>query len=205
MKSHGIRAVAFDCFGTLLHIRSPKNPWKALLTAARQADQPTLDPRREPIPTIEEFAAACGVAFQEEWRRDLDVELASIDVAQGAYEVLDRLRGAGFRLALASNLAPAYVAPTVQLLGDLVDVTCFSCDPDVWAVKPTTKFFSVLRARLGLPAAEILMVGDSFASDIQGAQVAGMHAAHLVSSTQPYRPGQILRLSDVPDILGCPL
>lgn len=70
-----VRAVAFDCFGTLLHIRAPLNPWKAIFGAPRQDPcAPKLDPRREPIPTIEEFAAAYGVEFRLEWRCDLDAE-----------------------------------------------------------------------------------------------------------------------------------
>lgn len=63
-----VRAVAFDCFGTLLRIATPTNPCRSLLAAARSTPGARLlDPRREPIPTIKHFAAACGVAFQPEW------------------------------------------------------------------------------------------------------------------------------------------
>lgn len=100
MAGSHIRAVTFDCFGTLLRIGAPTNSWHSLLSEARQ--QPggrTLDPRREPIPTIEAFAAACAIGFRLEWWRDLDRELASIEPMLEALAVLDRLRAAGFRLA----------------------------------------------------------------------------------------------------------
>ncbi len=111
MTGSHIRAVAFDCFGTLLHIGAPTNPWRSLLSEAhRQPGGHMLDPRREPIPTIEAFAAACGTKFRPEWRRDLDRELASIELVPEALAVLGRLRAAGFLFALASNLAWLSVA-----------------------------------------------------------------------------------------------
>ncbi|RWR16817.1 HAD family hydrolase [Sinirhodobacter populi] len=180
----------------------PRSPWKALLAEVRRkSDAPKLDPRREPIPTIEAFAAACGVEFRPEWGRDLDAEIASIEVAPDAPDVLRRLRATGFRLALASNLAPAYVPAVERLLGDQVDVTCFSCDPDIRAVKPEPKFFEALQTRLGLPASRILMVGDSLGSDIRGAAAAGMPTLQLALSMAVPTPGRIRSLSEVPVLL----
>jgi FMN phosphatase YigB (HAD superfamily) len=198
MTGSHIRAVAFDCFGTLLHIGAPTNPWRSLLSEAhRQPGGHMLDPRREPIPTIEAFAAACGTKFRPEWRRDLDRELASIELVPEALAVLGRLRAAGFWFALASNLASAYVEPALRLLGGHVDVTCLSCDADVRAVKPEGAFFAALQNRFGLPAEDILMVGDSLTSDVRGAGAAGLPALHLVPGGAP-GPGRISRLADVP-------
>lgn len=196
------RAVTFDCFGTLLRINTPTNPWRRLLAVARShPSECSLDPRREPIPTIEDFASACGVEFRQEWRQDLDIELASIKPVPDAHMVLTRLREAGFRIALASNLAPAYVEPALRLLGEYVDVTCFSCDPDVQVVKPERAFFAALRMRLDLPACEILMVGDSLTSDVEGALAFGMSALHVGPGNGPPRPGQISRLAEVLSVL----
>ena len=88
------------------------------------------------------------MGFREEWRQDLNIELASIEPMRDAHMILARLRAVGFRIALASNLAPAYVEPALRILGGHMDVTCFSCDPDVQAVKPEHAFFAALRARL---------------------------------------------------------
>lgn len=198
-----VRAVAFDCFGTLLRITTPTNPWRSLLAAARStSDARLLDPRREPIPTIKLFAAACGVAFQPDWQRDLDIELISIEPMPEALKVLEELHRAGFRIALASNLAPAYIEPPQRTLGEFIDVTCFSCDPEVRAVKPEPAFIDALRTRIEFPAHQILMVGDSLASDIEGAKAAGMAALHLVPDDGAPGPGQISRLSDVLSVLG---
>lgn len=198
-----IRAVAFDCFGTLLRITTPTNPWRPLLAEVRrQPGAQALDPRREPILTIEEFAAACAVPFRAEWRVDLDREIASIEVMPDALAVLSALRAAGFRLALASNLAPPYVEPALALLGEFVDTDCFSCNPDIRTVKPTAAFFTALHAKMALPTAEILMVGDSLASDVQGAKAAGMSALHLVPGADAPSPGQVRCLADVTRLLS---
>lgn len=197
-----VRAVAFDCFGTLLRIATPTNPWRSLLASARSTPGARLlDPRREPIPTIKLFAAACGVAFQPDWQRDLDIELISVEPMPEALAVLERLHRAGFRIALASNLAPAYVEPALRTLGEFIDVTCFSCDPEVRAVKPEPAFFDALRTRIDFPAHEILMVGDSLTSDIKGANAAGMRALHLVPNGAVLGPDQISRLTDVLSML----
>ena len=202
-RPDSIRAVAFDCFGTPLTIRAPRNPWKRLVEeAGLKGVRPTPDPRREPIPTIEAFAAACGIDFRPEWRRDLDLEIASITLAPGAYDVLRHLRAAGLRLALASNLAPAYVPSVKRLLGDLVDVTCFSCADDVRAVKPEAAFFAALRQKLAVSPENILMVGDSLSSDIVVARDAGMAALHLDPSVLDSGPGQIRNLYECLMALG---
>lgn len=198
-----IRAIAFDCFGTLLRITAPTQPWRALLIAAReQSAVKLLDPRREPIPTLCAFAAASGVEFRPEWQRQLDVELSSIALIPGAKELLQRLRADGYRLALASNLARPYVKPVRDLLLDLVDECCFSCE--IRAVKPEPEFFRVLSAKLALPPSEILMVGDSLTSDVGGAHATGMHALHLVLDATQLNPGQISKLEAVTDWLKPP-
>lgn len=197
-----IQAVAFDCFGTLLIMRGPRNPWKHLLAEARRRHGRTLDPRREPIGTIEAFAAACGIGCRPEWQRDLDIELASITLAPGAVDILRHIRAYGLRLALASNLAPPYVPVVTSLLGDLVDATCFSCSDDVRAVKPEAKFFAALQTKLAVPAKNILMVGDSAASDVDGAQSAGMKALHVDPAVFDPGPGQIRNLYETSMALG---
>lgn len=203
MGTPKIRAVAFDCFGTLLRISAPTNPWRHLLAdVRRQPGARSLDPRREPIPTIEEFAEACGIAFRPEWRADLDHEIASIELIPDARAVLSTLRAADFRLALASNLAPAYVEPALALLGIFIDADCLSCDPEIRAVKPEPAFFLALQRKIGLPAVEILMVGDSLVSDVRGAKAAGMSALHLVPGTTSPPTGQVRCLADVPRFLG---
>ena len=193
-----VRAVAFDCFGTLLRIATPTNPWRSLLAAARSTPGALLlDPRKEPIPTIKLFAAACGVDFQPEWQRDLDIELISIEPMPEALTVLERLHSAGFRIALASNLAPPYIIPALTFLGQFLDVRCYSCHSAIRAVKHEPAFFEALRTRIDFPAHEILMVGDSLTSDIEGAMEAGMSTLHFVPGVSAPGPGQISRLSDV--------
>lgn len=198
-----IRAIAFDVFGTLLHIHDPRDHWRQLLAAARhQHGIAMLDPRREPIETMDAFAAASGVRFQPGWQTDLEAEIASIRLAPGAREVIGNLRNAGCRIALASNLAPAYIPTVERLLGDLADIRCYSCAADVRASKPEPAFFQALLARVGLAAADVLMVGDSLASDIDGAAATGMPALHLRSQIADPRAHQIRNLFEVPIALG---
>jgi phospholysine phosphohistidine inorganic pyrophosphate phosphatase len=55
--------------------------------------------------------------------------------------------------------------------------------------KPATPFFHAAIEQLGLPATEILMIGDDIESDIAGAQAAGLKAALV--QTGKFRPSDL--------------
>jgi HAD superfamily hydrolase (TIGR01509 family) len=59
----------------------------------------------------------------------------------------------------------------------LFDVTVFSSDHD--CIKPSPRLFQLALARLALPAAEVLFVGDDAARDVAGAKQAGMAAVWI--------------------------
>lgn len=67
--------------------------------------------------------------------------------------------------------------------------------------KPASQFFTALCQRLGLPAANVLLVGDDLANDYEGALAAGLQAVLLDPMCR--RPGtrRIDRLGDLPGLL----
>ncbi len=167
------RAVAFDAFGTLVHIGRKRHPFERLIRQARDRAEALPSPMVQPI-GLADYAAALGLPHPDAELAMLEEELATIALYPDTLDALRRVREQGVRIAVASNLALPYAAPLKALLGDLVDVWHFSFDTGV--VKPDRAFYAGLTAKLGCEANELLMVGDTWRDDIVGAVEAGSRA-----------------------------
>jgi len=67
----------------------------------------------------------------------------------------------------------------------------------VVAGKPNPFFYKMALDELGLPAAQVVMIGDDLEADIQGAQVAGIKA--VLVKTGKYRPKLAAKMEVTPD------
>ena len=175
---HQIKAVAFDAFGTLVEIRDKRRPYARL---AKAAAQPLArSPMCEPI-DLDAMAHLCGLTLDASemdiLNADLQAELASTQPYPEAREVLEEVKRLGLSTAVASNLALPYARPIEDELGLLLDITCMSFE--VGFVKPDGGFYAALCSRLQLLPQEVLMVGDTWRCDYEGATAAGLRAIHL--------------------------
>ena len=90
------------------------------------------------------------------------------DLIDGAYEVLQALHGR-CRFAIVTNGLQAVQHSRLSLskIRDFIDEIIIS--EEVGAAKPQTAFFDVASERTGKPArSDVLIIGDSLTSDIQG-------------------------------------
>ncbi|MFN3413894.1 MAG: HAD family hydrolase [Thermoanaerobaculum sp.] len=170
-----IRAVACDVFGTLVHVPDPwfrrlapemlGVPPRAWLAAVRSVGL------RQAYPSVEELvvALAAAVGVSQPQRQELLAEavrkqLAQAKLVPGALSSLRFLRRRGLKLALISNLSSAHAQVIKDLsLEELFDVQLFSCE--LGATKPAPEVFLRLCQELALAPSQILVVGDSEASD----------------------------------------
>lgn len=195
-----VRAVSFDAGGTLLE------PWPSVghiyAAVAAEHGRPGLAPevlnrqfaaawraqpqfghtRAEwaalvdqafrglvPLPPSESFFPALYERFDDprSWRIYDDVRPA-----------LEELRARGLALALISNwderLRP--LLRRLDLEGYFKEIVV-SCEEG--CCKPAPQIFAAASARLGLPPAAILHVGDSRTMDVEGARAAGFQALWL--------------------------
>jgi FMN phosphatase YigB (HAD superfamily) len=115
------------------------------------------------------------------WRAQ---ERAASPIA-GAASAVEAFVAAGKRVGLLSDIwAPYYRAVETVLPGvvsRVEPILSFRCAMK----KPDAAFFAAAVDRLGLPPARILMVGDSYHSDIAPAMAAGMKTAWVL--TRPDR------------------
>lgn len=170
-----IRAVACDLFGTLVHVPDPwfrrlapkvlGVPARAWLAAVRNVGL------RQAFPSVAGLVAAlaktAGASHdrgEEQLVQAVQQQLTQAQLAPGALSVLRFLRRRGLKLALVSNLSSAH-AQVIKDLGllEFFDVQLLSCNLGI--TKPSPEVFSRLSQKLGLPPSQILVVGDSEASD----------------------------------------
>jgi len=166
------RAVAFDAFGTLVHIGRKRHPFERLIRQARDRATAVPSPMAQPI-GLADYAAALGLPRPDVELAALNEELATVALYPNTLDALRQVRAAGVRVAVASNLALPYAGPLKALLGDLV--LSFA----EGAIKPDRAFYAGLTAKLGCKAGELLMVGDTWRDDIVGAVEAGSRARWL--------------------------
>jgi HAD superfamily hydrolase (TIGR01549 family) len=115
-----------------------------------------------------EIASECAREIEQGWEVSENFELF-----EDALPVLEELRTARLRIGLVSN--------GIRDLGEFVAYHRLDVDAIVdsrthgW-VKPHPTIFQVALDRLGVDAADTVMVGDSLEEDIEGARALGLRA-----------------------------
>ena len=203
----GIRAVTYDCWGTLLKDRDWEGAWKKRLGALSrslgieesEADillKEAWSKHDEAWKQVETFgpgrmAAYCLEArgiFDDDRITDLtrEFEEASVEVGveavEGAADTMAALRDANIKMALVcdTGLSPGRVVRQMLEdcgLADYLEVFCFS--DEVGVPKPGNEIFEKALAGLGVAPPEALHVGDLKRTDIAGAHDIGMHTARF--------------------------
>lgn len=177
-------AVIFDAFGTLLHIRRPRHPYRRLLKLGQaQGRKPRADDTRWLMQTplsLEEAANALGINVSREQlsalQQLLSDELASIEAYADGVQAVALLQDQGIRVAVCSNLASPY-CEAVQRLYPTLDAYAFSCE--LGMMKPDEAIYQATCERLASPGETNWMVGDSQRCDRDGPRAFGLRGFFL--------------------------
>ena len=100
-----------------------------------------------------------------------------INACHGAVELIQKLKAAGFKIALLSDFPP-------EQKGDIWGIKQY-CDlllssELIGALKPSSKPFEELAAKLEVPAERILYIGNSHKYDVEGPKKLGMKAGWFI-------------------------
>jgi|SRR5579863_1399215 len=121
-------------------------------------------------------------------------------IGTGVRESLERLRAAGFELAVVSNSEGTIEQMLAEI--DLRELFATVIDSSVVGfTKPDPRIFQLALDRLGVHPAEALMVGDSPSADIEGARAVGIRAA-LIDPYDFYPWARAPRFPDVTAVTG---
>lgn len=178
-----MKAIVFDAFGTLVHIRKPRRPYRKLMRyladQGMHVDHVSGCVMSHPW-SLRDIPDQLGCVVPEGIMRaleeDLQVEVESIQVYPEVDRLLSSLASRGLKLGLCSNLALPYCEPVQRLLPGM---GCYALSCRVGAVKPQRMVYEHVAAGLGVQPHEILFVGDTYLADVQGPREAGMNALHL--------------------------
>lgn len=223
-----IRAVAFDCYGTVVRFTTPD----FVRTTAEIARAQGLE--AEPEVLWDRFVEAALVfrgenvarpayrRYEEAWAfqferaaRELGFEgdgalaalhlkekLSQAEAYGEAAEVLEALRPR-YRLAILSNADSDFLLACLARNGLEFDVVVSS--EVAQALKPDPAIFAYLAGVLDLERSQILYVGDSPMPDIVGARQAGVPVAWLNRSGYPLpedMPEPDLQVGSLRDLLA---
>lgn len=204
---NAVKAVLFDAYGTLVEIRDKRAPFRQLLRIGEQQgrlvrpqDAATL--MSSPL-GLRDAAQLLGIRLaKDELARlesDLQAEIASIRLFDDAAPALRTLQERGFRIGLCSNLAAEYAGPVTALLPVGLDACIWSFEAG--AIKPNQAIYRQACQALGFAPANILMVGDTLAADVDGPRQYGMQSILLDRLQSSPAQGTLGSLSGVADML----
>jgi FMN phosphatase YigB (HAD superfamily) len=206
-RVEGIRAVTYDCWGTLIKDRDfegamsrragalerllglDANESAALLREAwTRHDQAwkqveTFGPGRMAAYCLQARGVGDDQAMAELTRAFEEASLETgVDAVDGAPEVLAQLERAGIRRGLVCDTGFTPGRVVRHLLDELglaghLEVFCFS--DEVGVPKPGNDIFAKALAELGVRPPEAIHVGDLLRTDVAGAHEIGMHAARF--------------------------
>lgn len=174
--------LVFDLYNTLVYIHKPKHSFVKIYKASTNGFNRSLSGYLKLIMThdLDEVFTILPREFQELYRlyeEDLNTELESVKPFSDVEKVLKEL-GETYTLCLLSNLASPYKSPVYTLGLDVYfNHLVFSCDCGF--IKPDINLFNTLEKQLEVDKNQILMIGDSYQSDILGAQQAGWSSVQL--------------------------
>ena len=203
----GIKAVAFDVYGTLVQIKDPRRPYRRLLsTLSDMGRPPRVDDGARVMSAdvgLAEAAELLGMVLPSdvlgELQADLDAELASVSLFEDVLPAIRSLKARGIRVGLCSNLAGPYAAPVEALLPKL--------DAYVWsfvvgAVKPEPRMYAHLCDALELRPEQVVMIGDTLSADYEGPIAHGMQACHLARSQASVAELSVSTLAEIAPLIG---
>jgi len=216
----GIRWVLFDAVGTLMYADPPvaevyhaaarrqgshmgvseidrrfravlARPWHGRVTSESWEHERWRLIVGEVI--VDTAPAKLDEVFAELWRHF--AQPTSWRLYDDVPDALAELQRRGFQLGIASN----FDGRLIEIVkGHAPLAVCEAVFPasEVGYNKPALEFFREIEARLGVPGAEIALVGDDEVSDAQGAIAAGWRAVRLKRSGMT-RAGEIRSLAEL--------
>lgn len=120
----------------------------------------------------------------------------TIKPCKGSIEFIHRLKESGYKIGILSDFPPEQKG-NIWGIKDLCDAVVGA--EDTGALKPFAVPFEALAKQLGVPADQILFVGNSHKYDVMGSKNAGMKSAWIIGPLSNF----FHRKSKVADITFC--
>lgn len=140
------------------------------------------------------------------WNTLIDAAVPS----PGALDCLERLRQAGIRLGVGTDMTADWQYVKLERLNMLPLLDFVVTSEEISQEKPGARFFRLCQEKAGCPASDCVFVGDNRKKDVEGARSAGMHPVWYLPQNGPSAPVlvdgvlEIRRLDELADYLLSP-
>ncbi len=196
-----IATIVFDLYNTLIRIENKLHPFSKIFFACGQDFDISYSEYIDHLLTasINDFISEMPISFERSYNRmrpQIEAELNSVTLFPETRAVIEDL-ASRYPLYLVSNLASPYKSPFFDLnLADWFHEALFSCNEKVR--KPSSLIFKKVEELSGKSGKQILMVGDSIKSDIEGAKKMGWNYLRIERNlTREPEPWEITSLADI--------
>jgi HAD superfamily hydrolase (TIGR01549 family) len=174
---HGIRAIIFDAFGTLVTPVPRNGPYQELAAAANAMGRRFRDEAMTLDMPISAFAARYGRPdLSDRLESQLNEEVASVQLFDEVGPYLSLLDWRNVPYAVCSNLAQGYGQRVKELVPG---ARGYAMSYETGAYKPQHEIYRAAIDLVGVPPERILFVGDTVRADVEGPRAVGMKAVHL--------------------------
>ena len=135
-------------------------------------------------------------------------ELAAADAYPDAHDTLERLAAHDLTLGLLSNADADFLDHALSRVR--LRFSVIQSSESLRAYKPNRAVFEALCQRLNCEPSEVLYVGDSLATDVQGAGNASLRTVWVRRSERQHQEDlpppdlEVSSLSEIADLLGAP-
>lgn len=178
--------IVFDLYGTLIKFGVMHHPFRKILQWAKQnGRKPEQDDARQLMTINEDYSilfSKLGIFPPDhllyQFRQEIEEELNMLSLFDDVIPTLHALTDKGIPLAICSNLAKPYGAVIDRLLPQFNFIQCLSYE--VGAIKPEYEIYDGIVTKSGVPAEQILFVGDTLLADYEGPIKYGFKALHLL-------------------------
>lgn len=187
-----IEAVVLDAFGTIVQITQRTSPYRELIMESQRQGRVSGSTALRLLMTtdlaFDEAAILLDISLTsaklEQMSQALAVELSSIQPYTDATDAISRLKSAGLKVGICSNLATPY-GPIIRRLFPGLDAYAFSYALGI--MKPDPEIYRSVSSQLGIEPghylskdnANAVMIGDSKRCDQDGPRAVGMMGFHL--------------------------
>lgn len=176
-----ISVIVFDVFGTLVQIHRGRSPYKKLIKQLKTQGRNYMPDDAVSIMSLpfnfEQLANFWGYSLSDEILKELEIDLSfdlqNLVLYEDTLQIMARLKQAGFKIAVCSNLAKPYGDKVFSML-PFLDQYIWSYE--VGAIKPNPKIYEVVLEKLSCEAHEVLFIGDTSLADVFGPRSQGMSA-----------------------------
>ncbi|MDR3169320.1 MAG: HAD family hydrolase [Candidatus Peribacteria bacterium] len=176
----GKKLIAFDMYHTCLDVQGEEQIFPFLseqLSLPKQEIQNTLLTTNI---TIDEMIQSVSLSpkhkeqLLKKYNHMLQEVISSITTFPETIPTLQALKQQGYKTAVVSNVSTPFIPPINNFLDGYFDYKILSCEVNV--AKPQKEIFELLQHTSNIPTKDILMIGDSIKSDVEGAKNAGIDA-----------------------------